>query len=127
MLIDPNPNVARVTWTYPDVDPDRKYRNLTREEAAERAQAGDEGLIEEVARIHRVYRESLLRDLAAHEKRYNLGQMPHLTIDPRGWKARFAVCHLAQMSFHAAFAQVIVDAGEETALLHPDAKVPEPN
>ena len=39
MLIDPNPNVARVTWTYPDVDPDRKYRNLTREEAAERAQA----------------------------------------------------------------------------------------
>jgi hypothetical protein len=110
----------RVPWNYPDVDPDRKYRGLSRIEAAKRVEAGDEDLQSEVHRIYQKYVDDFMRCMQAHEKRHNLGKMRAVFI-PNNWNARFAVQHLAQMKFHKALGEIIIDADEETDLLHPGA------
>jgi hypothetical protein len=112
----------RVPWNYPDVDPDRKYRQLGRLEAARRVEAGDKDLQTEIHRIYTKYVDDFLRCMELHEKRYNLGKMPAIFI-PNRWDARFAVQHLAQLKFHMALGEIIIDADEETNLLH-DGKDP---
>jgi 2,3-bisphosphoglycerate-independent phosphoglycerate mutase len=108
----------RVPWNYPDVDPDRKYRHLSRLEAAKLVEEGDEGLQAEIHRIYQKYVDDFIRCLSLHEKRYNLGKMPAVYI-PNRWSARFAAQHMAQMKFHMALGEIIIDADEETNLLDP--------
>ncbi|MGO9247501.1 MAG: hypothetical protein ACLP7W_02775 [Solirubrobacteraceae bacterium] len=112
----------RVVWRFPEVAPDWKYRSLSRLDAAKRCEGGDTGLESEVHRIYLEYVKDFMRCIELHEKRYNPGCMPQVSI-PNRWNARFAVQHLAQMKFHVGLGEIIIDATEETDLLNPDADV----
>jgi hypothetical protein len=108
----------RVTWTFPVIDR-IEHRNVSlRDITMILEQDKHHPVSIEVGRLVGAYRDDLLRCLELHERRYNRGSMPQVSIG-REYEPRWPIEHAAMHVFACMVEEVIIDTTEENHLLNP--------
>lgn len=110
----------RVVWEFPQLD-GIEFRTVCLEDVTKHASNDPNHPVSiEVARLMRLYLEAFRRDLLRMARHYQPGEQPQVGITRR--TPRWPVEHVAQHLAAVAIQEVLIDATEETPLLHPDAK-----
>jgi hypothetical protein len=111
----------RVTWMFPMLDK-IEHRNVHLRDIVQLLEHDKHHPVSiEVGRLVGLYRADLLKALEAHERRYNRGSMPQVSI-AREHEPRWPIEHAAMHCFACAVDEIFTDVTEEVDLLHPDAR-----
>ena len=108
----------RMVWNIPMLDGIEQRHVHMADVTAILAHDSNHPVSSEVSRLVGEYKKRFLRDLQDHEKRYNKGGMPQISLT-REHEPRWPVEHAAMHIFFVMIHDVLVDVSEEDPLLHP--------